>query len=473
MKHGSSKDDDVNLARHILAVLRKQLDAAAAGLDAGGPDAARAVGRLTGLAYLKDRSVEAYSHSVRSDPSSAQARAGLALALLRADRFAEAVEQATILAGQEPAFRFETLLPGESVSALSLLGDALAGRGDIEAAQQAYRSALAASPKDTYAAGRLTQLLLQTAARSSEAVKEAVQIGKIIDQNPRFDQLSGVLRLAANQGVVSSVGSKFFMPPMPGRPFVVNGERRRGTVETSGGWETELTPDLGALGPAQRERIGEYWAAMGREEHAGVGSFARFVLQLLALGAPAALVQDAAQGMNDEIEHATLCFGLAAASLGRTVGVGALEIENCLEGSSDPWTILEATLVEGCVGETSSAAIAAEARRRCADPCIARVLDKIVAEESRHADLAWNFSAWMIETRPELAARAASVLATAASSHLAASDPAEDEGWDPALDAFGVLSPSESARQVRTAITEQVMPRSGTIFQGAELRTVG
>jgi hypothetical protein len=75
----------------------------------------------------------------------------------------------------------------------------------------------------------------------------------------------------------------------------------------------------------------------------------------------------------------------------------------------------------------------------------------------------------MIDTRPELAARAAAVLAEAASSQLASSNPAEDGEWDPVLDAFGVVSPGVSARQVRTALTDQVLPRSAKIFEAAEL----
>jgi hypothetical protein len=49
-------------------------------------------------------------------------------------------------------------------------------------------------------------------------------------------------------------------------------------------------------------------------EHASVAAFARFTLDLLALGAPADLVQSAQQALGDEIAHAELCFGLAGAT---------------------------------------------------------------------------------------------------------------------------------------------------------------
>ena len=363
-KSKSLDKSEVDLARQILKELRRQLDTAAAGLDAGGADAARAVGRLMGLAYLKDRSVDGYREAVRLDPSSARSRAMLVIALTKADEHREALEEASILAKQDPTFQIETLLPGESVSALALLGDAQAQAGQLDAAEKTYRSALEKAPTDGYVSGRLSELLLRPGRHSTDAVKEAQRLVRNTGENARFSEARAIIRAAV--ATPSGFGDPaIVVGPSPGRPFVVNGERRRATVETFTGWETPLAPELTGLDAEQRAQLGEHWAVMGREEHAGVGSFARFVLQLMALGSPADLVQEATRAMNDEIEHAQLCFGIASAALGRSVGVGALDIENCLDGSSDPWTVLHATLVEGCVGETGSAAIAAEARRRC------------------------------------------------------------------------------------------------------------
>src|SRR5688572_10054793 len=83
-----------------------------------------------------------------------------------------------------------------------------------------------------------------------------------------------------------------------------------------------------------RERAAEYWANAGLFEHASVAAFARFALQLLALGAPADLVASAQAAMADEIEHARLCFGLAWRYRGRSVGPSALPIADCI-GATD------------------------------------------------------------------------------------------------------------------------------------------
>lgn len=46
-------------------------------------------------------------------------------------------------------------------------------------------------------------------------------------------------------------------------------------------------------------------------EHASVAAFARFTLQLLAMGAPAELVQASVGAAADELDHARLRFGIA------------------------------------------------------------------------------------------------------------------------------------------------------------------
>ena len=57
----------------------------------------------------------------------------------------------------------------------------------------------------------------------------------------------------------------------------------------------------------------------GQGEQASVASFARFSLDLLSVGAPADLVDDAHDAAKDEIQHAKLAFGLASFYLGETV----------------------------------------------------------------------------------------------------------------------------------------------------------
>jgi hypothetical protein len=132
-------------------------------------------------------------------------------------------------------------------------------------------------------------------------------------------------------------------------------------------------------------------------EHASVASFARFTLDLLALGAPAALVLDAQDAGRDEIEHATACFAIASRYAGQNLGPGRLDVG----GALPPVDLAEATraaIVEGCIGETLSALLAEARLARAEDAEVRAALRRIANEEARHAELAWRFVGWAVTT---------------------------------------------------------------------------
>jgi len=143
------------------------------------------------------------------------------------------------------------------------------------------------------------------------------------------------------------------------------------------------------------------WLALGLRAHASVAAFARFSLQLLQLGAPAELVAAAATAMQDEIQHARACFELARRHSSDDAGPGRLALDGALE-QIDPATVVLDTIREGCVGQTLAALEAAEALQHCEEPAARAVLARIAREGGHHAELAWRFVAWAIETRPEL-----------------------------------------------------------------------
>ena len=57
----------------------------------------------------------------------------------------------------------------------------------------------------------------------------------------------------------------------------------------------------------------------------------------------------------------------------------------------------DALVHEGCVGETLAAALAREERERTTDSVVRGVLDRIVADEERHALRAWRALGWLVE----------------------------------------------------------------------------
>ncbi len=134
-------------------------------------------------------------------------------------------------------------------------------------------------------------------------------------------------------------------------------------------------------------------------EHASIAAFARFALQLLALGAPASLVTETQQAIADETEHAHLCFSLAGAYAGCDLGPGKLDMIGALEASDlELEGVLGSAVREGMIGETLAAVEARHAYSVARDPIVRRALDRIAADETRHAALAWKFAAWAIQS---------------------------------------------------------------------------
>jgi hypothetical protein len=215
----------------------------------------------------------------------------------------------------------------------------------------------------------------------------------------------------------------------------------------------------------ERDLISDAWIRKGLGEHASVAAFARFSLQLLGLAAPPDLLAAAACAMQDEITHARLCFGVAARISGRSAGPGPLNIDNVLAGSNDPAEILSAAITEGCVNETISVAYEEVARGRSEDPSIRRVLERIVADEQRHSDLAWRFAEWMVVTRPYLRDIAYDAFAGACSQRVAFE--ADDSEL---LEYYGCLRAQTRADVYARTLRETVEPRA-TALLGRDFAT--
>ncbi len=192
-----------------------------------------------------------------------------------------------------------------------------------------------------------------------------------------------------------------------GRPFLVAGSERRAPATFRDEWrvETARAPELGKLTATERLALTAHWQAVALMEHASIAAFARFALELLALGAPAALVEDAGAAMQDEQRHATTCFTLASAFAGVPVGPGRLPVGGCLS-DVDLESVTVTTFLEGCIGETFAAVEARELALTTEDPVLRDTLSGIADDEARHALLAWSFLQWALEQGgPALGAR--------------------------------------------------------------------
>jgi hypothetical protein len=170
-----------------------------------------------------------------------------------------------------------------------------------------------------------------------------------------------------------------------GRPFVVDGRSQ-----------------TASLRGAPSSALAHAWASDGLDEHASVASFARFALELLALGAPPRLLREVQAAIADELRHAELCFELAHRDGGAAVGPGPLRVgAHTLARVGDPVATALALFEEGCLNESVAACEAADAAGACQDPAARHVLEILAADERRHATIAWGALRWLIDSYGE------------------------------------------------------------------------
>jgi hypothetical protein len=163
-------------------------------------------------------------------------------------------------------------------------------------------------------------------------------------------------------------------------------------------WEVdgEALPPA-ALDAPTKAALARDWLNDACDEHASIAAFARFTLHLVSVGAPPGMIVASQRAALDEVEHARACFALARRYGGRAMGPAALS----LDGAMPPMTLADIaalTAEEGCVGETLGVLLAEEQLARTTDPCVRSLLvnANIVADEGRHAELAWAFVSWAI-----------------------------------------------------------------------------
>ncbi|MES1187588.1 MAG: ferritin-like domain-containing protein [Myxococcales bacterium] len=207
-----------------------------------------------------------------------------------------------------------------------------------------------------------------------------------------------------------------------GRPFLIEAQARVAAVTPNTAWlsSTLAQPQVAHLTAAERAALARHWQRLGQMEHASIAAFARFSLQLLALGAPSELVEACTQALADETEHAKVCFKLASSYAGQALGPGPLDIGGSL-GCVSLGDIVDLVLAEGCFGETSAALDALEAADTATDPVLREVYAKIASDEQRHAELAFRFLRWALtRDAPVVRRRIAASVAEPPSHHQAA-----------------------------------------------------
>jgi hypothetical protein len=250
-----------------------------------------------------------------------------------------------------------------------------------------------------------------------------------------------------------------------GRPFFVGGLARRAACVDDSPWAPARTAPA-ALDAGTRAALARAWRDDALTEHASVASFARFTLQLLALGAPPDLVADAQRAALDEVDHARRCFAVATALDGDPSGPGALDVTGAL-GAVSLAGAVRAAVAEGCVGETTAALLARRRAEGCANAEARASLARIADDEARHAALAWRFVAWGVAQGGDAArdaAREAFAEALAGlDGPLAAPSAVDDATWR----AHGLATWGDQRAALASARRDVLMPCAAALLGAA------
>lgn len=215
-----------NLAASLATHLTSTLEAARAASGENSAVGALARGRIFQLAGYLPQALESYAAAIGQDAQLDEASARLVIVEIMMGRFDSALAHATKLATRNPGFEFKEGSSNQTVSAMTLFGDALAAEGRTKEAIEAYMAARSRHPNDTFAAGRLAQLYLATGEP-----KQAQLHAEAIAGNPRFADLSRMLALGAkSEAFVASLGREglagMLRVSMPGRPLLIDNEVR-------------------------------------------------------------------------------------------------------------------------------------------------------------------------------------------------------------------------------------------------------
>lgn len=249
-------------------------------------------------------------------------------------------------------------------------------------------------------------------------------------------------------------------PCSTGRPFLVEGEARVAHLSTDAAWAFGQAPDVTRLGVAERAVLSAYYADVALMEHASIAAFARFALELLSLGAPPELLAETHAAMADETIHARTAFALATAYAGHPVGPGRLAVERSLSDRT-ALDVARTAILEGCIGETVAALEAAEALAHATEPAVCAALKRVVLDETRHAELAFRFVQWALESGPrELRAATSTELLTLVGDEIRLAKEIECDGLEPSsvLSEHGLLGRATRAKIRQQALSEVVLP---------------
>lgn len=135
-----------------------------------------------------------------------------------------------------------------------------------------------------------------------------------------------------------------------------------------------------------------WFARMAFYEAASIDAFAILERELLAHGAPLALVRAAARARRDEVIHRDMAVALAerfgASDVRLPQPMTARAVRSLRELALD-------NAREGCARETLGVAVGLEQAEHAAHPAVRAFYARIARDEARHAAFSWRLHRWL------------------------------------------------------------------------------
>lgn len=147
---------------------------------------------------------------------------------------------------------------------------------------------------------------------------------------------------------------------------------------------------LVAQGERGGNQLGAYFAQMAELELASIAAFAALERQLAAHGAPLPLLLRCRRARADEIGHAR-----SVAELARRFGARPNAVRVAPQYLPSLRQLALENAREGCVRELYGAAVATWQSVHAREPQVREVFSRIARDESEHAALALDLSAWL------------------------------------------------------------------------------
>lgn len=172
----------------------------------------------------------------------------------------------------------------------------------------------------------------------------------------------------------------YLIPVQRGRALRRRGKPRLPDNDNNDGWTSD---PIRIGGDLPREQLADAWRTMAATETASIAAFASYANQLLALGAPSGLIEDAHRDALDEIRHARLCYGVATGFDGEVRGAAAFPAAVMpLDRTPTFESLALECLRESCVLEGASAYAAQHLAERAELSALRSVLDEIAVDEA-------------------------------------------------------------------------------------------